>query len=149
MRARAGCGRRGCFGGASDRSWSPRPSWVPSSGTGPWSLWAPKPSSAGSCIASRHWPCSRRWPRGKPADRQVRLLGARVGRYRRSSSGESMRTLIILAYFVIGGVVASSHHYFAHLGSVDAVISAILAVVLWPLVLLHVNLHIGGTKAGK
>ena len=55
-----------------------------------------------------------------------------------------MKTLLSLIYVAIGVVVAWNHHYFAHLGSVDAVISAILAVILWPLVLFHVNLHIGG-----
>ena len=42
----------------------------------------------------------------------------------------------------IGVVVANSHHYFTHLNSLTAVLSALLAVVLWPLILFGVSLHI-------
>jgi len=54
-----------------------------------------------------------------------------------------MKTLIGLAYLVIGLIVASTHHYFSHVGSVKGVISALLAILLWPLVLFGVNLHLG------
>lgn len=47
-----------------------------------------------------------------------------------------------IIYLVIGFVIASTHHYFAHVGSLKPVISALLAIALWPLVLLGVNLHI-------
>lgn len=47
-----------------------------------------------------------------------------------------------LVYLIIGVVVAASHHYFAHLGSIKPIASAALAVLLWPLVLLGVNLHL-------
>ena len=61
-----------------------------------------------------------------------------------------MKFLIAVAYIVIGIVVAATHHYFAHLGSIEAIASAVLAVLLWPLVLIGVNLHIGGkAKGGK
>lgn len=60
-----------------------------------------------------------------------------------------MRLIIGIVYLVIGLVVASTHHYFSHLGSIQAIISAVLAVVLWPLVLFGVNLHIGHTGKGK
>jgi hypothetical protein len=52
-------------------------------------------------------------------------------------------SLLTILYLVIGAVVASNHHYFEHLGGVKAIVSAFLAVVAWPLVLLHVNLHVG------
>jgi hypothetical protein len=52
-------------------------------------------------------------------------------------------SLLTIIYLVVGVIVASNHHYFRHLDGVEEVISAILAVVLWPLVLLHVNLHVG------
>ncbi len=55
-----------------------------------------------------------------------------------------MRLLLGIVYVAVGVVVAWTHHYLGHLGTVQAVISAILAVILWPLVLFHVNLHIGG-----
>ena len=46
-------------------------------------------------------------------------------------------------YLVVGVVVASSHHYFSRMGKVTGVLSAVLAVLLWPLVLFGVKLHIG------
>ncbi len=50
--------------------------------------------------------------------------------------------LIALVYFVIGSVVANSHHYFENVDTIRTVGSAILAVVLWPLLLLGIDLHI-------
>ena len=50
--------------------------------------------------------------------------------------------ILSLVYFVVGLVVASSHHYLAHLNEVKPILSAVLAILLWPLVLLGVNLHI-------
>lgn len=47
-----------------------------------------------------------------------------------------------LIYVVIGLFVASSHHYFTHAGTLKPVLSALLAVALWPLLLLGINLHI-------
>lgn len=52
-------------------------------------------------------------------------------------------TIVGIVYVVIGLVVASGHAYFAHLNVVMPILSAILAVLLWPLVLLGVNLHLG------
>jgi hypothetical protein len=45
-------------------------------------------------------------------------------------------------YLIIGVVIAASHHYFTHASSVKPIISGLLAIGLWPLVLLGVNLHI-------
>ena len=58
--------------------------------------------------------------------------------------------LIAIVYLVVGAVVASSKNYFDHLGNIKGIASAILAVVLWPLVLLDVDLHLGdsGKKGG-
>jgi hypothetical protein len=53
-----------------------------------------------------------------------------------------MRGIIPVIYVIIGAVIAQQHHYFAHLNSFAQVASAALAIVLWPLVLLQVNLHI-------
>ena len=47
-----------------------------------------------------------------------------------------------LIYLVIGVVIAATHDYFKHFDTVKRVISALLAVLLWPLVLLGVDLHI-------
>jgi hypothetical protein len=58
------------------------------------------------------------------------------------SEGRVLRNILIIVYLVIGVVVANSHHYFAHLNSLTSLLSALLAVVLWPLVLFGVSLHI-------
>jgi hypothetical protein len=50
--------------------------------------------------------------------------------------------LISLVYLVVGVVVASSHHYFTHVSTLKPILSALLAIVLWPLLLLGINLHI-------
>jgi hypothetical protein len=47
-----------------------------------------------------------------------------------------------VVYLVIGLFVAAQHSYFAHLDTIGRVLSAILAVILWPLVLLGVHLTI-------
>ena len=51
--------------------------------------------------------------------------------------------ILVAVYVVVGLLVASSHHYLSHLGGIGPVVSAILAVLLWPLVLFGVKLHIG------
>jgi hypothetical protein len=56
--------------------------------------------------------------------------------------GRVLRNILIVVYLVIGVVVASSHHYFTHLNSLTSVLSALLAVLLWPLILFGVSLHI-------
>ncbi len=43
-------------------------------------------------------------------------------------------------YLIVGVVVASQHGYLAHVNTVSRVLSAILSIVLWPLVLLGVSL---------
>ena len=57
--------------------------------------------------------------------------------------------VITIVYLLVGGLIASNHHYFANVDGVNGIVSAVLAVVLWPLVLLDVNLHIGGGNKGN
>ena len=45
-------------------------------------------------------------------------------------------------YLVAGGIVAASHQYWDNPDSVRTVGSAILATLLWPLLLLGIDLHI-------
>lgn len=52
------------------------------------------------------------------------------------------RKLVIVLYVVVGVVLASSHHYLTHLDTVRRIASAALAILLWPLILLGVDLHI-------
>ena len=51
--------------------------------------------------------------------------------------------LIVIVYLVIGVIVAASKDYFDGIDNIEGVISAALGVVLWPLLLLDVNLRIG------
>jgi hypothetical protein len=53
-----------------------------------------------------------------------------------------LRVLLLAVYLAIGIIVANSHHYFRGVTNFKSFISAVLAVVLWPLVLARVNLHI-------
>ncbi len=45
-------------------------------------------------------------------------------------------------YIVIGVIIASNQGYLGALGSIANLLSAVLAVVLWPLLLLGINLHL-------
>lgn len=45
-------------------------------------------------------------------------------------------------YLIIGVVVASAHHYFTHASTLKPIVSALLAILLWPLLLVGINLHI-------
>jgi ABC-type anion transport system duplicated permease subunit len=47
-----------------------------------------------------------------------------------------------VVWVVIGVIVAASHAFFVHLNAVTPFLSAILAILLWPLVLVGVNLHL-------
>jgi hypothetical protein len=49
---------------------------------------------------------------------------------------------LLIVYVVIGVIVAVSHHYFAHLDGVKPIVAGVLAVLLWPLVLIGVNVHL-------
>jgi hypothetical protein len=59
-----------------------------------------------------------------------------------------IRGIVVIVYLLVGVVVASGHHYLSNLHTVNGIVSAILAVILWPLVLLGVDLHLGGSKGG-
>ena len=47
-----------------------------------------------------------------------------------------------IIYIVVGIIVASNRGYLSDLGSIAHLLSAFLAVALWPLLFLGVNLHI-------
>jgi hypothetical protein len=50
--------------------------------------------------------------------------------------------LLVLVYLVAGGIVAATHNYWNDTNTAKQVGSALLATVLWPLILLGINLHI-------
>jgi hypothetical protein len=47
-----------------------------------------------------------------------------------------------IVYLIVGVVLAASHHYFAHADALKPIVSAVLAIILWPLLLFGINLHI-------
>lgn len=47
-----------------------------------------------------------------------------------------------LVYIIIGVLVANSHSYLATLGSLSGLISAVIAILLWPLLLFGADLHL-------
>jgi hypothetical protein len=51
-------------------------------------------------------------------------------------------SLFTMVYLVIGVVVAAANDYFDSLGTVGRVVSAIVAVALWPLVLIGFDIRI-------
>lgn len=52
--------------------------------------------------------------------------------------------VIFIVYVIIGVFVARSDGYFKGVDDLQSIVSAVLAVLLWPLVLLGVELNIGG-----
>lgn len=50
--------------------------------------------------------------------------------------------LLLIVWVIIGIVVAAQKHYLENFNNWRPVLSAILAILLWPLLLLGVNLHI-------
>jgi hypothetical protein len=52
------------------------------------------------------------------------------------------RNILVLVYVGVGVAVAANHHYFSNVDGVRGVVSAILAVVLWPLILVGIDLHV-------
>jgi len=64
-------------------------------------------------------------------------------RFRDQTALAGMRSGIVsLVYLVVGVAIASSHHYFEHASTLKPILSALLAIVLWPLLLVGINLHI-------
>jgi predicted transporter len=47
-----------------------------------------------------------------------------------------------LVYLIVGVAIAATHEYFEKLNTLRLLLSALLAVLLWPLVLLGIDLHI-------
>jgi FtsH-binding integral membrane protein len=55
---------------------------------------------------------------------------------------DSSSSIVGIIYLVIGLIVASGHAFFTNLNQVMPIVSAVLAVLLWPLVILGVDLHL-------
>jgi hypothetical protein len=62
---------------------------------------------------------------------------------RRATFGFALSNLLWIAYFVVGAVVAADYKYFDRVDKgLEQVLEAALAVLLWPLVLLGVDMRI-------
>lgn len=60
---------------------------------------------------------------------------------------------IFVLYLVVGilvaaGVIGSEENYFSDLDNLEEILEMVLAVLLWPLVLLDVNINIGDAESG-
>jgi hypothetical protein len=60
---------------------------------------------------------------------------------RKGEGSWAVRIILFVVYIVIGVVVAAGHHYFEHVDALKPIASAVLAVLLWPLVLFGISLH--------
>ena len=62
-----------------------------------------------------------------------------------STGGNNLmiRRILPLVYLVIGVLVASQHSYLTNLTTIGRIVSAVLAVLLWPLVLLGLHISLG------
>ena len=62
-----------------------------------------------------------------------------------------MKTIAVLVYLAIGVLVASVKHYLGDVSNLSDIINLVLAVILWPLVLLGVefNIDVGGNGGDK
>lgn len=52
------------------------------------------------------------------------------------------RRILPVIYVLVGVIVAAQHDYLAHLSTLSRIVSAALAIALWPLVLLGISLVI-------
>ena len=53
-----------------------------------------------------------------------------------------IRRILPIVYLVIGVLVASQHGYLTSLSTIGRIVSAVLAILLWPLVLIGIHLTI-------
>jgi hypothetical protein len=51
-------------------------------------------------------------------------------------------SIVGVLYIILGFIVAGTHGYFADFTTIGHILSALLAVLLWPLILIGVNLQI-------
>lgn len=51
-------------------------------------------------------------------------------------------SIIGIIYLVVGLIVAGNRQYLVDLNSLQNIVSAVLAIVLWPLLFLGVDLHL-------
>ena len=50
--------------------------------------------------------------------------------------------VFVVVYIIVGVIMASNRGYLVALGDISHIVSALLAIIVWPLLLLGVDLHI-------
>ncbi|MEJ7798424.1 MAG: hypothetical protein WKF42_08000 [Solirubrobacteraceae bacterium] len=50
--------------------------------------------------------------------------------------------LLTIAYVVIGAFVAAANNYFSNVDSIERIASAVIAILLWPLILIGIDIRI-------
>ncbi len=45
-------------------------------------------------------------------------------------------------YLIVGVIIAATHDYFVNVNTIKEILSAVLAVLLWPLLLIGISLHV-------
>lgn len=50
--------------------------------------------------------------------------------------------LIPIVYLVVGVLIASQNDYFTTMNTLPGIVNAVLAILLWPLVLFGVDMHL-------
>lgn len=55
---------------------------------------------------------------------------------------------IVVGVLVAAGIIGNEGNYFSSLSNLEEIVEMLLAVILWPLVLLDVNINIGGAESG-
>lgn len=53
-----------------------------------------------------------------------------------------LASVLVVVWLVIGVIVAANHHYFSDLKTLGSFLSALLAILLWPLILLGTKIAI-------
>jgi hypothetical protein len=72
----------------------------------------------------------------------VAVQGYSVARARARSVTSVRSGIGTVVYLIVGVIIASTHHYLTHVSALKPIVSALLAIILWPLLLLGINLHI-------
>lgn len=52
--------------------------------------------------------------------------------------------IIFIVYIVVGIIVAATQNYFSDVGRLGGILEAIIAVLVWPVLLFGVDIEIGG-----
>ena len=94
-----------------------------------------RPPAAGAQLRPRHLGTAR----AGPAAGWIRWLAGAMARGGCRPVRSSLGSII---WLVIGILIAAAHHYLVHIGTIKLIVSALLAILLWPLLLLGINLHV-------